>query len=508
MAGGNGGPIGMNVDGSMSGVVGGPGGAQQMMNAADKSGGALANVAQWVHDQNVNLQQERTSFMGSGGAGPGVFGLDGGPPGAGMKQFGNGGRGGMPPVGGPRGMDMGGGCPPPGYGMCGPGPPIPGYMLDPRMSQADLLHCKVPNENLTPEQLQRREEKMASVRKIKQLLFPEQPGSRRRGGSPSDEMMIPPGGMMMPDGPDGMPQEMWPTNGPLGGPPQFMHPNMRGIPPEMIGSPHDDMNFAAGPGGQFIGGGGLMGDGMVPPNWDSMTPPQREWFKLQQDHYLEKCCKQQHQMQQMGPGGLPPGARGQFFNPMQQRMGPSGPMSPISPSSFMGGGGCGPMQSPLMIPPEFGGGHVGFPSGHPMCGVDPRFDRGGAGMPPDRMFPFHDGPVMMPGGGRMGGGPPGVDQFNRDMNPHMMMGGMGPGGPHHGSGPHMGGMMPKMPPMYGMSGKRKRSAASMANDSEDMFKHLLPAPSPQQFSYVDPLEGQELVITKQVGSHVFPALPI
>jgi len=516
----------MNVDGSMPrpGVYlgGGGGGGQQMMPDGKSSNVPSPEMlAQWHHQQkNVNFQQDNTaSFLGestSGGGGQGrCGGADGGSsdddikPNVGALQ--NGGQASMPP--GASGID---GCPPEGFNPHGAGgPSMPGFMQDPNMTQTDLLHGKVPNENLTPEQLLQRNEKMESIRKMKEMLFPEQQqqlfseqhlqqqqqqgGQQRLGTSPQDDM--PSDTMMRIQGDAmrgrGVPPDMW--NGP--GPPgqQFKYPNMAGSPlAELAYSPPgfgmnggDEGSFDGGPFGPGPGafGGGPM-EGMTRQQWESMPPGQREWFKLQQDHFIEKCHKQ---MMVGGGGGGPPGPNHQGgFNQMQRRMGPGGPLSPISPS-FMGPGG--PMQSPHMMPSDFGG--QCFPPGHPMFGADSSFNGGREGMPPEGLMQFNERQMMMMpgggGGGMMGpGGGGGLQQFGPDFNQHMM-------GHRHGADvgpPHMGGgMVQKMPLGYGL--KRKRSAVSM-NADEEMYKRLLPAPSPQQFSYVDPLEGQELVITKQV----------
>ena len=53
----------------------------------------------------------------------------------------------------------------------------------------------------------------------------------------------------------------------------------------------------------------------------------------------------------------------------------------------------------------------------------------------------------------------------------------------------------KPPPPYTQSQKRKRSG----EDLDELYKKLQPAPSPQQFSYLNQFEGQELIITKQLN---------
>ena len=69
------------------------------------------------------------------------------------------------------------------------------------------------------------------------------------------------------------------------------------------------------------------------------------------------------------------------------------------------------------------------------------------------------------------------EQFNPDMLPSS------------GPGPT------KPPPPYTQAQKRKRSG----EDLDELYKKLQPAPSPQQFSYLNQFEGQELTITKQLN---------
>ena len=77
-----------------------------------------------------------------------------------------------------------------------------------------------------------------------------------------------------------------------------------------------------------------------PPNFENLTPAQREWFKLQQEFFSEKRRKEemdrmrhfQQMHQQMGGMGPGPGD-GPYFRgmrPMRPGM-PPGPMSPTSP---------------------------------------------------------------------------------------------------------------------------------------------------------------------------------
>lgn len=440
----------MRIDGSMRQ----PG----VPDVIPESGSALANVAQWVQQQNANLQQLSSHSSGVSFSSPtdGQALRPNGRYGRMMQQW-----GGSSPGPQPVPQDMIG---PQGYQMCGP---QQGFAPDMNMGgPGDMLHGSVPKENLTPQQLQKREEGLAHLRKIGQMLNIDS-----SGGSGPGPMMH------MHGNPDGvMPGEGWPD--------PMMHPNM-GMPrPRMALSPTDSMmgmNFTQRM-GPFMGPGGL------PLDWDNMTPEQKDWHKMQQEFYLDKCRKQQMQMGM----NVPPGASGGggpnrshmgFFHPIQQMHRMPGPMSP-GPPTFPGGSvsspHCGPMINPndphsMMFAKqsEFGG----------MCqgmGPDQNFDHP-SGMPREGIFPFPDG--SMPSGrlGSMSGESFSPAEFS------------------HPAGGQQG--MVKIAPAFGAPPKRKRSANTMS-DPEDIYKRLLPAPSPQQFSYMNSLDGQELTITKQLN-HAF-----
>ncbi|CAH1785706.1 unnamed protein product [Owenia fusiformis] len=346
-------------------------------------------------------------------------------------------------------------------------------LMDMQEGSGDIQTSRIPNENLTPEQLQRREESLANLRKIQQMLFPEKeggsgpPGSMPSQNGPPGPGGMPPQGPNMMQGPgggggppDGMfnmmnpQQQMMSPHGPSpnmmmgqqpmgpGGPPMS-----QGGPPMTQGGPSMGPGGPPmGPGGPPMGPGGPMGPGpphnmmspqpnmmMTPYGIDpqNMTPAQRDWMKLQQEYYTDKQRVRQQQMMQMqhmNPGGdpfCPPGGP----NPMQ---GPPPPYfnnmggrrasmtgTPTSPNTN------GPMPSPHISSghpspspggPQFdfpGPRHPGFPSpNHPV--MSPGMP---GGMDPSMMGP--GGMPMGPGGMPMGPG----------MGPGMNMG-MGPGMPH------------------------------------------------------------------------------
>ena len=447
-------------------------------------GSALANVELWVQQQNATLQE-------------GPFSPSFGPTGAGSQPPG------MPPVHRAR-SDADVGLPPrccpgphhpgagAGAGEFGPGPdsmfgaqPPPGYALDHHQHMMrSMAGARVPDENLTPEQLQRREEQLAQLQKIKQMLFPEKQGAGPGGfdgGPPPRYAGCPPPGMYRGPGPPG-PDDMPPP-----------HHHMMGQPP-----PPGCMNRCGGPGGMMVPGGMmdpqsvppdamLMMGGMgpagfgeptgVPPNWDVMTPEEREWFRLQQEYYLEQRQKRQIQLQQMAATGgqqpppPPPGFFGEM--PRQPPGRTSGPLSPVSPS-FNGPSPNDPQG--YFFPGQPG---VNFPPGRP-----PNF-------PPN-------GP----------GGPPPPPNFNPEFAHHPDAGGGG-FAPYGNAmmmpepGPFPGGRFAPMCPASKPKRKRGNAAACVPcpgdRPGDDIFRHLQPAPSPQQFCSLNLFDGQELTITKQLN---------
>ena len=242
-------------------MVGGPGGSSKQLISKDptmpplnETGSALANVELWVQQQNASLQEGPFSPS---------FGPPIGKPPGGVR----GGRGLSSPNRPPFGNEymMGG---PPEHHMYGgpPGPPM--FMHHGGDAPMGQRGGRIPDENLTPEQLQRREEQLAQLQKIKQMLFPE-----NRGGGGFDPRR-PPG--MYPDGPpgrgpgpEGMHHMMIGSGGP---PPRFMPPDM--MPPQHMMEPPPDAMM--GPGGMGIGPPhpGMMFGGPepgLPPNWENMS---------------------------------------------------------------------------------------------------------------------------------------------------------------------------------------------------------------------------------------------
>ncbi|XP_074659835.1 uncharacterized protein LOC141912499 [Tubulanus polymorphus] len=268
----------------------GPPGQGQFRPSMDSNN----TVAQWVDQQNMNLQQAGINPMGGGGPGP-----YNGPP----TQHNQGFPQQSPNVNMGTWQQQQNAMMHPMMQHGNPGFNPNNACLPMGVSPHNLSHTKVPNENLTPEQLQRREEHLASLRKIQQMLFPEQAGG---DGQPMNVPMGSPGG--------GMP----------GMPPGAMqhNPNMQMhmLQHKMMGQRGMSPNYM-GPGGpQGPPGPRMMGPsphGMMSPqpisqaDLQNMTPNQREWYRLQCEYYDEKRRQQHQQMNAMRMQGPGPGPTGQ-----------------------------------------------------------------------------------------------------------------------------------------------------------------------------------------------------
>ena len=385
-------------------------------------------------------------------------------------------------------------------------------MFDPDMnmpgglSNMNLMQSKVPNENLTPEQLQRREEQLANLRKIQQMLFPEQrqqqefpPGSGGPGGGPGGPGMMP-GEMNM-----GMyPQNMMASKRAM----MMAQQNMMSSPHGMMDSRQEMMSQE-----QFMMSQGMpqYGPGPHPQNMQNMSQAQREWMRLQQEYIVEKRQMHQRSMSANGPGpqmgpGMDPARGGQGQPPpsyyssiaQKQRHGSVGMASPTSPNMN------GPLGSPSMVaqgpdPSD----PLMFPTGpqrkssfsgmDPMGPVGPVGGLGMGGMDPMMQHPQGSpmNPNMM---GPMGGLPHNVKNsaqvtLQRAGNPEQFHPDMASSGPICSSAS-------KPPPSYAQSQSTKRKR----EDMEELCKNLQPTPSPQHISYLNQFEGQELTITKQVNT--------
>ena len=388
-----------------------------------------------------------------------------------------------------------------GWSPHGPNPMGPNMQMMPEFDDfgpggpinVNLLRSKVPNENLTPIQVQRREEQLAKIRKISQMLLPEE----HRGGVMGPQHMGPqqcgpgrgpgPGGPMMPDGMHPMFQQG------MMSPPGMMEQSM-GQSQSMITSPHGMMSSQQ----QFM----MSQQGMPQfgPQPQNVNPAQREWMRLQEEFYNEQ---RQRQMQ-MNPNVDPNSAQGpppSYLTSIAQkrqgvmRMGRS--TSPNLNGPHMHG--SSPEHDPLMFPgPAMG-------PRHPLSPMDP------TAMVPGFSSPMHShgggmDPNMIPNMPGKNGPPdmiPPSSMTNMKAPPHVSLHRVGnpeqfqPDIPGVNSGPvgsSNNALNSKPPPSYAQAQKRKR------DDLDEIYKNLQPTPSPQQINYLNQFEGQELTITKQLNT--------
>ncbi|XP_072946097.1 protein BCL9 homolog isoform X3 [Epargyreus clarus] len=260
---------------------------------------------------------------------------------------------------------------------------------------------KIPDENLTPQQRAHREEQLATIRKMQQMLFPESGANPNQpdGSQPPND--LPPNSSANMN----MPFPPMSVHGPMGSGPNGP---MVSMPTSMSSGPSCTMS---GPMGQGPMGPGPMGPGPMGPNGPMGGP-----------------------MGGMGgPGGMGMGHNSMGPNgmmgpngPMMPGMGPNGPMGPMGPCGMKGiRGACG---GPDMKPGMCTDMHMSRGCGGPM-GRMPNPMGGMGGPKPCMMGGPHMGPRMMPG--------PNLNAMNGGiMMDGSMMGGMvshGDCGPdHHG----------------------------------------------------------------------------
>ncbi|XP_030746327.1 protein BCL9 homolog [Sitophilus oryzae] len=105
--------------------------------------------------------------------------------------------------------------------------------------QPKLQGVQVPDENLTPQQRQHREERLASIRKMHQLLFPESQSNETTGGPPDGLSAIPPGGATPLGGPvSNVAPPTQPPGPRLQGPPPPYHQTRSASVPIALQSPN------------------------------------------------------------------------------------------------------------------------------------------------------------------------------------------------------------------------------------------------------------------------------
>ncbi|VVC89263.1 unnamed protein product [Leptidea sinapis] len=262
---------------------------------------------------------------------------------------------------------------------CQPGPKV------------SSVGVKIPDENLTPQQRAHREEQLATIRKMQQLLFPESGSNPNQSGDGSQQN-----------------QDINPPNSSasmMSFPPMSSHgpivsgPNgpMVSMPSGMNSGPSCTMAGPMGPNGPM---GGPMGPGHMGPNGPMGGPMGNMGSGMG-----------------MGHGGMGPNGMIGPNGPMMPGMGPNGPMGPMGPCGMKGiRGACG---GPDMKPGMCSDMHMGRACGGPM-GRMPN-PMGGMGGPKNCMMGGpHMGPRMMPG--------PNLSAMNGGIMMESIMGGMVPHG--------------------------------------------------------------------------------
>ncbi|KAI8425699.1 hypothetical protein MSG28_011502 [Choristoneura fumiferana] len=254
---------------------------------------------------------------------------------------------------------------------------------------------KIPDENLTPQQRAHREEQLATIRKMQQMLFPE-------SGGPNPNQ---PGDPSQPSGEHNPPNSTANMNMPFPG----MGPNgpMNSGPNGPMVSMSNSMNSGpsctmAGP----MGPNGPMGGPMGPMGPNGPMGPMG--------------------MGHMGHGNMGPNGMMGPNGPMMAGLGPNGPMGPMCGMKGIRGPCGGPDMKTGMCTDI----HMGRGCGGPM-GRMPNPMGGMGGPKPCMMGGPHMGPRMMPG--------PNMNAMNGGMMMDNMMMGHGDCGPeHHGmpNGPH------------------------------------------------------------------------
>lgn len=201
---------------------------------------------------------------------------------------------------------------------------------------------KIPDENLTPQQRAHREEQLATIRKMQQILFPESGSNPNQSndGSQAPSDINPPNSTANMN----MPFPPMSAHGPMSGP----NGPMVSMPSSMNSGPSCTMSGPMGPNGPMgpgpMGPGGPMG-----PNGPMGGP-----------------------MGNMGGPGMGMGGHGSMGpngmmgpnGPMMSGMGPNGPMGPMGPCGMKGiRGACG---GPDMKPGMCTDMHMGRGCGGPM----------------------------------------------------------------------------------------------------------------------------------------------
>ncbi|CAH0562175.1 unnamed protein product [Brassicogethes aeneus] len=304
---------------------------------------------------------------------------------------------------------------------------------------------KVPDENLTPQQRQHREESLATIRKMQQLFFPESQSMGDGGGA-----------------------------GGAGGP---MDPNMGGPQQQQQG-----------------------------PGPKSMSAQQVEWQKLQ-SQYFEDPKKPPGAQVPVGPvsgggsvggGGAAPVPRGGASGPGPRLQGPPPPYHQTPRSASVP---IALQSSPSPASPNNPTSNLSLPSPRASSALNSPAD-------PNRPFGIGrhmstgQSPTSQdsPSAPRLNHSNPGTP-LSSHLSPSVTSTSTEPTSTHQSSVDGGGGMFGRTLQSMAQQKQQMSTSTSCAttptSGGQVKEPNLMPVPSPQQIQYLNTFEGQELIIQKQ-----------
>ncbi|CAH0562176.1 unnamed protein product [Brassicogethes aeneus] len=308
-----------------------------------------------------------------------------------------------------------------------------------------LQGVKVPDENLTPQQRQHREESLATIRKMQQLFFPESQSMGDGGGA-----------------------------GGAGGP---MDPNMGGPQQQQQG-----------------------------PGPKSMSAQQVEWQKLQ-SQYFEDPKKPPGAQVPVGPvsgggsvggGGAAPVPRGGASGPGPRLQGPPPPYHQTPRSASVP---IALQSSPSPASPNNPTSNLSLPSPRASSALNSPAD-------PNRPFGIGrhmstgQSPTSQdsPSAPRLNHSNPGTP-LSSHLSPSVTSTSTEPTSTHQSSVDGGGGMFGRTLQSMAQQKQQMSTSTSCAttptSGGQVKEPNLMPVPSPQQIQYLNTFEGQELIIQKQ-----------
>lgn len=352
--------------------------------------------------------------------------------------------------------------------------------------QPSLQGVKVPDEDLTPQQRQHRQEALANLVRMRQMLFPDQqPGS------------IPPQGQqgVIPSG--GLPNECIPELKMRGNPHHLMNRGGMipcGEEPGMGPGGHPGMH---NPPGMVMGGMGMnqmnscgvmqqqkMPMGMMNPG----GPAQTEWSKLQNQYYEGKG-KMMPEMNNAGFHNMQlmhPNSRQHPPNPMRSNSGPraQGPPPPYHQTQRSASVPIA-TQSPNPSSPNNPTSNLSLPS--------PRGGGTGGGSSLNSPAQSSGAPFK-----NLGQSPTSQDSPMPQQQQQQQRNSLTHSNPSTPLSAHMS-------PNASLKEFEGSGVGSMQSQQKEL--NLMPVPSPQQIQYLNTFEGQELTIQKQPNVSVKDGTP-